>query len=107
MKRTAVVLSGAVLASLLAVTGVRAAEDGASVYKAQCAKCHGESGKADTAAAKAMKAPALAGDAKIAAMSEADLVKAIKENKKHAGVVSKLSAEQLAAAAAHVKTLAK
>ena len=82
------------------------AADGAAVYKAQCAKCHGEDGRADTAAAKAMKTPAVRGDAKVAATAPADLVKKIKESKKHAGLVKQLSEDDLAAAAAHVKELA-
>ena len=81
------------------------AADGAAVYKANCAKCHGESGQADSAAAKAMKVPALAGDAKIAGMADADLVKAITENKKHAGLKA-VSADDIAAAAKFAKGLA-
>ena len=78
--------------------------DGAAVYKAQCAKCHGDTGKADTPAAKAMKAPALAGDAKIAAMPDALLVGKIKENKKHASLKA-VSDADLTAAAEYAKGL--
>ena len=52
-----------------------------------------------------MKVPALAGDAKIAGMADADLVKAITENKKHAGLKA-VSADDLAAAAKFAKGLA-
>ena len=81
------------------------AADGAAVYKANCAKCHGDNGQADSAAAKAMKVPALAGNAKVAAMSDADLAKAISENKKHAGLKA-VSADDIAAAATFTKGLA-
>jgi mono/diheme cytochrome c family protein len=83
-----------------------AAEDPSAVYAAQCAKCHGETGKADTPAGKAVKAPALAGDQKVAGMSVADIEAAIKAQDKHKSFVSKLSAEQLQAAATKVKELA-
>jgi len=94
--------------ALLLVGTVTAASaaDGAAVYAANCAKCHGDTGHADTPVGKALKAPALAGDAKVAATTTDDLVKLIKENPKHASFASKLSADDLAAAAAHVKQLA-
>jgi cytochrome c len=101
-KRTTTV---AITLLLAAGSGVALAADGAAVYKAQCAKCHGETGQADSPAAKAMKVPAIAGDAKIAGLSDADLVAKIKENKKHVTLKS-LSDADLAAAAAYAKQLA-
>ena len=52
-------------AAFLVVAGTTAARaaDGAAVYKTNCAKCHGDTGHADTAVGKVMKVPALAGDA--------------------------------------------
>jgi len=82
------------------------AEDGAAVFKAQCAKCHGETGEADTPAGKTLKVPKLKGDAKIAGMSNDDIVKLVKENAKHKSFITKLSAEQIDAAAGHAKQLA-
>jgi mono/diheme cytochrome c family protein len=90
---------------LVAGNGTAFAADGAAIYKTQCAKCHGDTGHADSPAAKAMKAPALAGDAKIAGMSDAELVTKIKENKKHVTLKS-VSDADLTAVAAHVKQLA-
>jgi mono/diheme cytochrome c family protein len=94
-------------AALLLATGAFAA-DGAEVYKAHCAKCHGDTGHADTAAGKALKVPALAGDAKVADAAVPDLVKNIKENARHAkaGVLKDLSDADVAAAATHAKGLA-
>ena len=80
------------------------AADGAAVYKANCAKCHGDSGKADTAAGKAMKVPAF--DAKVGAMSADDIAAKVKADPKHAAVV-KAVGDDLAAAAGHAKGLAK
>ncbi|MBI3784094.1 MAG: c-type cytochrome [Deltaproteobacteria bacterium] len=106
MRKTAVFLSAIVVASWVGAAGAFAA-DGAALYKAQCSKCHGDDGKADSPTAKAMKAPALAGNAKLAGMSAADIAKSVKENKKHASVTAKMSDDDLAAVAGHVKTLAK
>jgi mono/diheme cytochrome c family protein len=101
------ILSTMVAVGVALVTPMRAtAEDGAAVYKTQCAKCHGATGEADTPAAKTLKAPKLAGDAKVAAMSVEDLVKAIKGNAKHKSFVAKMTDEQVSAAAGHAKQLA-
>ncbi len=97
-------LATAAAVALVVGNGAAMAADGAAIYKAQCAKCHGDTGKADTAAAKAMKVPALAGDAKVAGMSDADLTKQIKENKKHAGL--KVADADLTAVVTYVKQLA-
>ena len=81
------------------------AADGAAVYKSRCANCHGDTGRADSPVAKAMKAPAIAGNATVAGMSEADLIKQIREIKQHAALKS-LTDDDLAAAATFVKGLA-
>jgi mono/diheme cytochrome c family protein len=96
---------GAVLALVVAAAPALAA-DGAKVYLERCATCHGKTGEADTPAAKMMKAPALAGDAKVAAMPAADLSAAIKANPKHASMLKTLSDDDLAAVVAHVEGLA-
>ncbi len=97
----------AVTAATLALAGLPtlARADGAALYKSKCAMCHGETGKADTPAAKGMKVPVLAGDAKIAAMSDADLAAKIKGNPKHTALKS-LSDADLAAVSAYAKGLA-
>jgi mono/diheme cytochrome c family protein len=98
-------LAAAAALLLVAASGTSIAADGAALFKTHCAKCHGESGHADSPAAKAMKAPAIAGDAKLAAMSDADLIAKIKENKKHVTLKS-LSDADLAAVATYAKQLA-
>jgi mono/diheme cytochrome c family protein len=90
--------------ALVVGNGAAFAADGAVVYKGHCAKCHGDTGKADTPTAKALKVRAIAGDAKVAGMSDADLIAQIKANKKHAAL--KLSDADLAAVATYVKQLA-
>jgi mono/diheme cytochrome c family protein len=103
--RTGSLVMGAAVLLLLAGSAARAA-DGAAVFKAQCAKCHGDAGASDTSIAKAMKIPALAGDANVQKMSEADVVARIKENKKHPAPVKSLGDDDINAVAAHVKGLA-
>ena len=97
-----------VAAAFVFAAGVTAASaaDGAAVYGANCAKCHGDTGHADTPVGKMLKAPALAGDAKVAATAQDDLVNLIKANPKHKAFIDKLSADDLGAAATHVKQLA-
>jgi cytochrome c553 len=80
------------------------AADGAAVFKQHCAKCHGETGMADTPISKSMKVPVLAGNEKIAGMSIDDVMKAFKANPKHSAV--KASDDDVRAAAEHVKSLA-
>ena len=72
-----------------------AAEDGAALYKAKCAMCHG----ADAAGKEALKAPALKGK------TEADVKKAIDTNAKHAAQKKALNDEQIKAIADYLKGL--
>ena len=95
-----------VVAFSLAGANVSLAADGAAIFKQRCASCHGETGKADTAAGKAMKVPALAGDAKVAGMADADITASIKANAKHTAVLKKVTDADIAAVAAYVKGLA-
>jgi mono/diheme cytochrome c family protein len=79
------------------------AEDGAALYKAKCAMCHGENG-----VAKKMAEPSRnLNDPKFQeAVSKDEIVKVLTEGRgKKKSMKDKLSAEQMAAVAAHVKTL--
>jgi mono/diheme cytochrome c family protein len=93
-------------ALVIGLAGTTFAADGTALFKQHCASCHGETGKADTSAAKALKVPPLAGDAKVAAMADADVATRIKTNEKHKSVIKKLTDDDVAAVAAHVKGLA-
>jgi len=97
-----------VTAAVLVLFGTSAAlaADGAAIFKARCASCHGAEGHADTKAAKAMKVPPLAGDANVQKMSVEDIVKRIKENKKHPSAVKSLGDEDIKAVAEVAKKLA-
>jgi len=95
------------IVTLLLVSGSAAwAADGAAIFNAQCAKCHGDTGKSDTTIGKAMKVPALAGDPNVQKMSDADVAARIKGNAKHPPTVKSLSDDDINAVAAYVKQLA-
>jgi cytochrome c553 len=78
------------------------AEDGAALYKAKCAMCHG----ADAAGKPAAKIPSLVSpEAK--AKSDADLTKAVAETAKHPDPVKGLSADDAKAIVTYLRTLQK
>lgn len=84
------------------------AQDAATVYKAWCARCHGESGKSDTPEARALKVRPFVHDPKFAKMALADIVHAIRSNPKHRdmGAMIGLEDSEVGAAAVFVKELA-
>jgi mono/diheme cytochrome c family protein len=91
-----------VLAAALAV-GSALAEDGAALFKAKCAACHGVDGKGETPVGKALKVKPLAGTK----LSAKEIEKVAAEGRPGTKMVAVkgLSPEQLAAVAAHVKSL--
>jgi mono/diheme cytochrome c family protein len=87
------------VALLAMISGVAVAEDGAAVYKAKCAMCHGAAGEGKVG--PALKGTKL-GDAHIA-----DLLTKGEAGKKapHSKAVNGLTADQAKAAAEFVKGL--
>jgi len=82
------------------------ADSGSELYTANCAKCHGADGHADTPVGKAMKVPPLA-TPKWAADDDTDaLIAAFHANPKHKAVASKVTDDDLRAIAVHVRALA-
>jgi mono/diheme cytochrome c family protein len=76
-----------------------AAEDGAALYKAKCAACHGPDGK------KMAKADLSATD--VQAKADADLLKFVSENPKHNFKTKGVNDEQIKAIVAFLRTLKK
>ena len=81
------------------------AADGAALYEANCAKCHGADGKADTAVGKAMKTPALVGADFAGAAGVKKIEDTVNNASAHQSLAGKLSADDLAAIAKHVESL--
>ena len=79
-----------------------AAEDGAALFKAKCAACHGP----DASGKPAAKIPSLVGD-DVKKASDADLEKAVAEKPKHAGVAKSLTPDQVKALISYVRELQK
>jgi mono/diheme cytochrome c family protein len=79
----------------------------ASVYKSNCAPCHGVAGDANTAAGKAFKVPPFSADS-VLKQSDADLLTVAKEGKgKMPAWHDKLSEDQLKDLIAYIHTLQK
>jgi len=78
------------------------ADDGAALYKAKCAACHGPDGAGKPAA----KIPSLIGD-DAKKKSDADLTKAVAETAKHPGPVKGLAADDVKAVVTFIRSLQK
>ena len=79
-----------------------AADDGATLYKAKCAACHGP----DAAGKPAAKIPSLVSD-EAKKLSDDDLATAVIEKAKHPGAVKTLPADQVKAIVTYVRSLQK
>jgi mono/diheme cytochrome c family protein len=79
--------------------------DGAKLYDANCARCHGTDGSADTPVGKAMKARALKGP-DFAEIDATTVTQVVRNNPKHKAVAEKVSDAELAAIAGHIRKLA-
>jgi cytochrome c len=87
---------------LLAVAAANGADDGAALYKAKCAGCHGAKGEGKPA----MKAPALKGTSLSDDQITERLLKGMPDGKgPHKKGIAGLTEAQAKAIAAYVKTL--
>jgi mono/diheme cytochrome c family protein len=88
---------------LVAASGAALAEDGAALFKAKCAACHGADGKGETPMAKALKVKGLVGTK----LSAAEVEKIVAEGKPGTKMapVKGLSPEQLKAVSAYARSL--
>jgi mono/diheme cytochrome c family protein len=78
------------------------AEDGAALFKAKCAVCHGPDG----AGKPALKAPSLVSD-EVKKKSDDDIIKVVQTNPKHAPLAKALNADQLKAIVGAIRDLQK
>jgi mono/diheme cytochrome c family protein len=106
------VLLSITLATTLALGPALATDvppDGTALFASHCARCHGQSGKANTSTARALKVRPLVNDAHLAKMAPADIVRAMRSNPKHQGVGAPvdLGDGELEPIAVFVKDLAK
>lgn len=99
------IVTGA-LVFVTAAARVARAEDGKALYDKNCKSCHGEKGKGDGPAAKALKPRPDDFAVGVKSMSEAEIVTTTKNLKPHPDFGAKLNEEQLEAIAHHVKQLA-
>ena len=79
-----------------------AGDDGATVYKAKCAACHG----ADATGKPAAKIPSLVSDEAKKA-SDDDLIKAVMEKPKHPSMVKSLAPDQVKMVVSYLRSLQK
>ena len=96
MKKIAALL---IITIIVAAVPAMAAEDGAALFKAKCAACHGPDG--------AKMAKANLGSAAIQAKTDADLITFIGTNPKHNFLKKNVTDEQIKALVAHLRTLKK
>jgi mono/diheme cytochrome c family protein len=104
MRKFEITLAVRLLAAsaLAASVGAMAADDGAGLYKAKCAGCHGAGGEGKPA----MKAPALKGTSKSAEEIVSHITKGEPDSKPpHNKGISGLTADQAKSIADFVKAL--
>ncbi|MGH7485593.1 MAG: c-type cytochrome [bacterium] len=97
MKKTTILILLTLVLSMMFATVAMAAEDGAALYKAKCAACHGPDGK--------KMAKADLSSAAVQGKTDADLAKFVAENPKHNFTKKGVSDEQIKAIVTFIKTL--
>lgn len=91
----------------LAIVPTALAEDGAALFKAKCAMCHGQTGDGQTTMGKNMKLRDL-GSADVQKQTDAELTKITTDGKnKMPAYKGKLSDAEIAAVVKHIRSLKK
>ena len=102
MKTTKLVMTIAVALFILIPNLSWATDDGATIYKAKCAACHG----VDAAGKPAAKIPSLVSDDS-KKVSDDDLAKEITEKAKHPPTVKSLTPDQVKMVVSYSRSLQK
>lgn len=90
---------------ILGAAGLARADDGAT-FRARCASCHGQTGRADSMEARALKVPPLQDYKRLRGMTAAEIAATVRRNPKHA-VVTQVSDADLLEAAEYVTLLVR
>ena len=107
MKKALTVLTLCILIAAPSALAGGGGSDGAAIYKAKCAMCHGPDGAGQTTMGKSLKLRAL-GSADVQKQTDAELVKWIADGKgKMPAYKSKLTADEIAALVDFIRTLKK
>jgi cytochrome c551 len=107
MKKTLTILTLCILIAAPSAFAGGSGADGAAVYKAKCAMCHGADGAGQTPMGKNMKLRAL-GSAEVQKQTDAELVKWIADGKgKMPAYKGKLTPADIDALVAFIRTLKK
>jgi mono/diheme cytochrome c family protein len=101
-------LVGLACATVFLLTGTASAQnDGAAVYKSNCAVCHGADGKGETPMGKSMKLRDL-GSADVQKQTDAQLTEITTNGKnKMPAYKGKLTADQVKQLVSYMRTMAK
>jgi cytochrome c553 len=102
MTKVAILVLTIAVALFVLIPSLSWAEDGAALYKAKCAMCHGPDGAGKPAA----KIPSLVSD-DAKKKSDADIIKAVQTNPKHAALAKALNDDQLKAIVGAIRDLQK
>jgi mono/diheme cytochrome c family protein len=102
LTKVAMLILTVAVALFILIPSLSWAADGAALYKAKCAMCHGPDGAGKPAA----KIPSLV-SAEVKAKSDADLIKVVQTNPKHAALAKTLNEDQLKAIVGAVRDLQK
>lgn len=104
MRKSALIAFALVLGVALLAPAPAAAEDAAALWKAKCASCHGADGTGATPMGKKMNLRDL-GSAEVQKMTDAQLIEITTKGKnKMPAYEGKLSADQIKALVAHMRT---
>ncbi len=82
------------------------AQDAAAIYKKSCVTCHGAAGKGDGPMGPAMKTPDMSDAALMDKRTDEDLALAITKGTKTMPKFASLTAEQVTALVAYIRTFA-